>query len=215
MPNRVYIAGPMRGVALYNFPAFDAAAAEWRKEGWEVVSPADMDRAAGFDGCTCPPDTDWSAIPPGFDFRACMRRCLEAVPDCLAIYMLREWEGSRGACAELAVARWAGLEELYQEPARQESILDEALRITSGARRRDYDAARPNHERIAALWNAYLGLRKNPGGDLSPSDVATCMLLLKLARHVYTPKRDNLVDIAGYARCIAQIEGLEETGGAS
>ena len=93
------------------------------------------------------------------------------------------------------------------------SILQDAEKLTSGDRRRDYDAALPNHQRIAALWNAYLGIRKDPAGPLSPSDVATCMLLVKLARHAYAKKRDNLVDMAGYARCIAQIDGLDGAQG--
>ena len=36
------------------------------------------------------------------------------------------------------------------------------------------------------------------------------MILLKMARAVYTPTRDSYVDIAGYARCAAEIAGFEE-----
>lgn len=88
------------------------------------------------------------------------------------------------------------------------SILEEALACTSGDRRRDYDHALPNHQRIAGYWNAHL---KSVGieGVLSPADVALMMILLKVARQARTPKRDNLVDIAGYARCVAQIEEME------
>jgi predicted ATP-dependent serine protease len=45
---------------------------------------------------------------------------------------------------------------------------------------------------------------------LSALDVAHLMILLKIARAVYTPTRDSYVDIAGYARCAAQIAGFEE-----
>jgi len=88
------------------------------------------------------------------------------------------------------------------------SILSEALECTSGDRRRDYDHALPNHQRIAGYWNAHL---KSVGieGVLTPADVALMMILLKVARQARTPKRDNLVDIAGYARCVAQIEEME------
>lgn len=92
---------------------------------------------------------------------------------------------------------------------KQESVLEEAQRITSGPRQRDYDHPLPNHERIAALWNAYLSIRSDPTGPLSAADVATLMLLLKLARNVKTPMRDNMVDAAGYARCLARIQGFE------
>jgi hypothetical protein len=90
-----------------------------------------------------------------------------------------------------------------------ESILDEAIRVTSGDRRRDYDAAGPNHERIARLWNAYITSRKEANALLSPLDVATMMILLKVARASFTPTRDSYVDIAGYAKCCAQIQGFE------
>lgn len=38
---RVYIAGPMTGLADYNFPAFNAMADKMRAAGWHVESPAD------------------------------------------------------------------------------------------------------------------------------------------------------------------------------
>jgi ABC-type hemin transport system ATPase subunit len=90
------------------------------------------------------------------------------------------------------------------------SILEEAQSVTSGERRRDYDAALPNHERIARLWNAYLACRaKDTGEPISALDVAHMMILLKIARSCKTPTRDNYVDIAGYSRCAAEISGLE------
>lgn len=89
------------------------------------------------------------------------------------------------------------------------SILEEAMEATSGDRRRDYGSAKENHESIATLWNAYLAIRKEPLGLISASDAAAMMILLKLARHSNSPKRDNYVDIAGYAKCLSQIEGFE------
>jgi hypothetical protein len=90
-----------------------------------------------------------------------------------------------------------------------DSILDTALAVTTGDRRRDYDKATPNHERIARIWNAYIQSRKDPNAELTALDVAHLMILLKIARAVYTPTRDSYVDIAGYARCSAQIAGFE------
>lgn len=90
------------------------------------------------------------------------------------------------------------------------SILESAIAVTSGDRRRDYDSATPNHERIAKLWNAYIQSRKHPADDLSALDVAHLMILLKIARAIYTPTRDSYVDIAGYSRCAAQISGFED-----
>lgn len=90
------------------------------------------------------------------------------------------------------------------------SILETAIEVTTGGRRRDYDSATPNHKRIAAHWNAYIQSRKDPTAPLSALDVAHLMILLKIARAVFTPTRDSYVDIAGYAKCAAQIAGFEE-----
>lgn len=99
--NRIYIAGPMRGYKSFNFAAFDLAAALWRSRGWEVISPADMDRAIGFD-----PDKD--AATPEFLEKA-MKRDMEAILDCDAIAMLPNWRDSEGAMKEYDYARKIGL----------------------------------------------------------------------------------------------------------
>lgn len=101
---------------------------------------------------------------------------------------------------------------LFNDTAEQPvppSILETAMEVTSGERRRDYDHAIPNHERIAKLWNAYLDSRKYPEAAISGLDVATMMILLKIARACHTPTRDTYVDIAGYAKCCSQIQGFE------
>ena len=101
------------------------------------------------------------------------------------------------------------IKDMEQE-TKPEGILEEAIRITSGDRRRDYDHPTPNHQRIADLWNAYLNLRKTPDADISALDVATMMILLKIARAAHTPTRDTYVDIAGYSRCCAIISEYEK-----
>jgi hypothetical protein len=90
------------------------------------------------------------------------------------------------------------------------AILEDAINVTSGARRRDYDSPTPNHERIARLWNAYIRCRNaDIDAPLTPLDVSHMMILLKIARVVFTPTRDSYVDIAGYAQCAAQISGFD------
>jgi hypothetical protein len=98
-----------------------------------------------------------------------------------------------------------------------ESILTEALKVTGGDRQENYGHPLANHVRIAELWNGYLvaksvtpdGSRDNRISMLTPSDVAAMMVLLKIARNMHKPKRDNLTDAAGYCRCLSRIQGFE------
>ena len=206
---RVYVAGPMTGMPEFNFPAFDSAR-DFLKQTYDVISPADLDREQGFDPTLY---GDCCVVSREF-LDAAIRRDVIALMSCDAIYLLRGWEKSKGACAELALAKWMNLEILEQlstapTTVSKESILEEAIRITSGERRRDYDKASSNHKRIAGAWNWYIRSRKNSEAELSAFDVAMLMMLLKVARACFTPTRDSMVDCAGYAKCGSQIMGFE------
>lgn len=72
------------------------------------------------------------------------------------------------------------------------SILDEAAAITAGARQADYGPPERNLGQTASMWSVILGV------EVSARQVALCMTALKLARDAHKPKRDNLVDGAGY-----------------
>jgi len=109
-----YIAGPMRSIKWFNFPAFDAAADRLRREGYNVLNPADMDREVGFDAMDLPEDHDWDTVSADFDFAACVDRDIAAVKACDAIYLLPGWQDSTGARAEYALAKWLG-KEIIQE----------------------------------------------------------------------------------------------------
>ena len=102
----VYIAGPMTGIRQWNFPEFDEARDELIKLGHVVISPADMDRAAGFDPANLPDDWNWSMTPSSFNVDAAIDRDIAAVRRCDAVYMLGGWESSLGAFAERALAKW-------------------------------------------------------------------------------------------------------------
>ena len=82
------------------------------------------------------------------------------------------------------------------------NILLEADEVTSGGRQEDYGSPEKSFGSIAGLWNAYLISLSRDGElvEIGPADVARMMVLLKIARQSNRPKRDNLVDIAGYAR---------------
>ena len=97
---RVYLAGPMRGIPEYNFPAFYAAAKALRDIGCEVWSPAENDvEKDGFD-----PTKD--KAQPMCHY---MRRDLPAVLNSDAVVVLPGWEKSEGAQLEAHVAKKCGI----------------------------------------------------------------------------------------------------------
>ena len=107
---RLYVAGPMRAIPHYNFPDFDATAADLRAQGHDVVSPTDIDREHGFDAMTLPPDSDWNAFPPGLTFEIVMERDLAAVRTCEGLVLLPGWQHSVGTNMELDEAKRLGLQ---------------------------------------------------------------------------------------------------------
>lgn len=104
----VYIAGPMRGVQEFNFPAFDEAADSLYDAGYTSFSPADHDRISGFDptgltGFESPGEL-------GFNLRGALAADLEwLTQNADIICLLDGWEHSKGARAELATAAALGL----------------------------------------------------------------------------------------------------------
>lgn len=108
------------------------------------------------------------------------------------------------------------------------SILEEARSVVTGPRRRDYGSPVVNFRRIAEKWSVSLEeyvkrcvqeaielsdipyaaevadsicARIDTAGlpAMSNRTVGHLMMDLKVARDIQTPKRDNLVDLAGYA----------------
>jgi len=108
MRRKAYLAGPMRGIPLYNFPAFDAARDRLVDRGWDVISPADLDRAVGLDPADLPPDHDWRSWGEASP-NSTIKRDIAGVLESDALFLLPGWENSVGAKAEVGVATWAGL----------------------------------------------------------------------------------------------------------
>jgi len=95
------------------------------------------------------------------------------------------------------------------EPAAGETVLEEAARLVAGDRQAAYDHPLPNHRRIALLWNAFLAARYGPVVTLTAEDVVWMMIAVKQARDAHAAGRDNLVDVAGYARCLERMRAAE------
>ena len=80
-----------------------------------------------------------------------------------------------------------------------QSILVEAARLVDGDRNADYGHPTDDFKRIATIWSALLENKLNT--DLTSSEVGAMMIALKLSRTAFKNKRDNWIDIAGYAHC--------------
>lgn len=85
-------------------------------------------------------------------------------------------------------------------------ILEEADKIINGERNDDYGKPEDCFSLIANYWTHYISHRESdiigeehPFVDFNSHDVAMMMILLKIARTNKSKKKDNYVDIAGYA----------------
>lgn len=81
-----------------------------------------------------------------------------------------------------------------EDPALHRTVLEEAIE-TVDERMKWYGSPKPSFIKTAAMWSAYLGT------PITARQVCMCLALLKISRDSFRPKRDNLVDIPGYARC--------------
>lgn len=109
---KIYLAGPMRGVPYFNFPAFDEAAAKLRAEGHEVFSPADHDRKihGGDKFLNATGDDEQAEREHGVSRRKLLGDDLAWIcAEADAIALLPGWRNSTGATAEHATAIAIGL----------------------------------------------------------------------------------------------------------
>ena len=87
---------------------------------------------------------------------------------------------------------------------KQESIFAEADRIINNDRRQEYGSVSESFSNIALMWSGILDIK------VSPKQVALCMITLKIQREKHLHKRDNLVDICGYAGLIEHLHGTSK-----
>jgi hypothetical protein len=88
---RIYVAGPMTGVAEFNYPAFRAATALLEAAGHEVEDPSTNENPT-----------------PG-DYHGWLRAGLRQLIECEGVALLAGWEASGGARLEVNVAATLGL----------------------------------------------------------------------------------------------------------
>jgi hypothetical protein len=82
---------------------------------------------------------------------------------------------------------------------KEKTVLQEANDVIYGDRQADYGSATENFSNIAKGWEILLKTK------VTPEQVGLCMIWLKMARQMNVNKRDNIVDIAGYAGCMEKL----------
>lgn len=79
-------------------------------------------------------------------------------------------------------------------------VLRSAEALIHGDRQQDYGDPRESFARLASLWSATLG------HEVTPAQVALCLLQLKVSRLCVTPDHaDSWIDAAGYAALGAEV----------
>lgn len=88
---------------------------------------------------------------------------------------------------------------------KREEILKTAIGLINGDRAEDYGDAYENHKRIAELWSVVFGIK------VTVYQVVLCLILLKIARLIYSPtKKDSWIDVAGYSGIGGEIADKEK-----
>jgi hypothetical protein len=113
---KIYIAGPMTGHPNNNWDAFFQKEKDLQSEGWITVNPARMDKELGLE----------PGVMGAYSYEECASRDIVALYQCNAIYMLANWQTSKGACWERALAKFWNITRYYEIPraSHEEHVLD-------------------------------------------------------------------------------------------
>jgi hypothetical protein len=110
----LYLAGPMTGYPQFNFPLFIRAAEKAREQGFDVISPAELDQENNedYDLSINSPDGELGTTHQTFgDY---LSRDVKIVHDhCVGVIFLPKWFESKGARMEAYVALTAGFTRFY------------------------------------------------------------------------------------------------------
>ncbi len=90
LPGTIYICGPVTGLPLNNFPAFQEAEEELTKLGAKCLNPHSL-----FE----------NLVTKHYEHDDYMRVCISALALCDSVVTLNGWEQSKGADMEVKIAR--------------------------------------------------------------------------------------------------------------
>ena len=190
----LYVSGPMRGIPEFNIPLFNAVSKKLREAGHNVLNPAEINDEIGHNK----------------PISVYMKRDLLAIVEhnVVGMVMLEGWQKSEGAGIEASIAKYIGVPlwkmvettDGIKLVTAEENILEEAQRIVYGARQKDYGHPIDDFTKTGKMWSVILGVEK-----VLPEQVALCMIAVKISRQLNHPKRDNVVDGAGYFGTLALV----------
>lgn len=224
---RVYLAGPMTGYKEHNFPAFKNYTKWLRNHGYDVVSPEELENKETGDRksweyyltrdlrelLTC----SSIAVLPGWEkSRGATLEVYVGWRLGFSIFDARDFElvdvtkfdfsSVQNSAAfmrafnppkmnrSIADVVLEGVGEEAAEKPKPENILKEADRIVGGDRNAAYGHPKTDFARTAMIWSAILGV------EVKAEQVPLCMIGVKMSRQCNAAKRDNWVDMAGYAQ---------------
>lgn len=91
------------------------------------------------------------------------------------------------------------------------TILQEAQALVYGACSADYGHPADDFAAVAKAFNAYIKKKYNIVNLLESTDVPIFQMIVKIMREANKPKRDNLVDIAGYAATLEMVYDAQDS----
>lgn len=104
---KCYLAGPMRGIPEFNYPAFHRGAAKLRRQGWDVFSPAEHDEECGLTGPEASKHENLMVLMSD-DLRFILT-------EADAVFLLPGWRDSQGARLEVEAAKFKNIEVVLPE----------------------------------------------------------------------------------------------------
>lgn len=190
---RIYIAGPMTGLPDYNYPKFLRVEEDLKRMGYKhILNPA---RIANGETGKC--------------YSYYIRESLNLIKNADVVVFLNGWENSKGANLEHHCATLMNLKlfdesynliNLNEKEVDHRSICEIADILVSSDRQDDYGHPFDNFSDIGRVWGMQLNIP-----DIPPETVGLMMVGVKLCREKFKPKRDNLIDGAGYFKCVDMV----------